>query len=88
VYRQEFQSDVPDEAHEWLRMAYADHKVKTAGSTEDFAFSADLIHLDGMTFGTIAHSMAVEVEALDGVRGLSILEQQEGESLRLTFGHD
>jgi AraC-like DNA-binding protein len=41
-----------------------------------------------MTFGTIAHSMAVEVETFDGARDLSILEQQEGESLRLTFGRD
>ena len=88
VYRQEFQSDVPDEAHEWLRRVYADHQVKVAGSAENFAFSADVMQLDGMTFGTIAHSMAVEVEAFNGVPDLAILEQQEGESLRLSFGRD
>ena len=45
--------------------------------------------LDGMTFGTIAHSMAVEVESASMVyRDLAILEHQEGEPLRLTFGRD
>jgi AraC-like DNA-binding protein len=88
VHRQEFQSDVPDEAHGWLRRVYAEHQVKIAGSTADFAFSADLISLDGMTFGAIAHSMAVEVDSVDGLRDLSIIEHQEGESLRLRFGRD
>ena len=41
-----------------------------------------------MTFGTITHSMAVEVETLEGLRDLSILEHQEGESLQLSYGRD
>jgi len=67
---------------------YVDHQVKIAGSTENFAFSADLIRLDGMSFGTIAHSMAVEVETVGGLRDLSIIEQHEGESLQLNFGRE
>ena len=86
VHRQEFRSHDPDEAHEWLRRTYADHTVKISGSSEDFAFSCSLTHLDGMSLGNITHTMATEVDVFDGLPDLSIIEHRDGAALQLTVG--
>jgi AraC-like DNA-binding protein len=85
VYHEEFRSQDPDEAHAWLRKAYADHHLKISGSSQDFMFSCDITRLDGMSFGRISHSMAVDVDVFDGLRDLSIVEQRGGEGVRLSL---
>ena len=41
-----------------------------------------------MTFGRMAHSMAVNVEVFDGLRNLSIVEHQEGNPIEIATGTD
>jgi hypothetical protein len=50
VYREEFRSRDPEEAHSWLRKTYSDHRLKVSGTSEDFMFSCDITRLDGMSF--------------------------------------
>jgi AraC-like DNA-binding protein len=88
VHYQEFRSHDPDEAHEWLRKTYADHNVKISGNSEDFAFSSTVTQLDGMSFGSMTHTMATEVEVFDGLRDLSIIEHHDGAALDLRVGRD
>jgi AraC-like DNA-binding protein len=88
VDHEEFRSQDPDEAHAWLRKAYADHDVKISGSTEDFVFSCDIIRFEGMTFGHLAHSMAVKVDVFDGLRDLSIVEHREGNPVQVLAGSE
>jgi AraC-like DNA-binding protein len=86
VEHEEFRSHDPDEAHAWLRKAYADHHLKISGSSENFRFSCDVTRLDGMTFGRLTHSMAVVVDVFDGLRNLAIVEHRNGEPARLSIG--
>lgn len=69
-------------------MTYADHKVKISGNRADFSFSCDITELDEMSFGTLTHSMATEVDVFNGLRHLSILEYRDGGGLQLTVGSD
>ena len=86
VDHEKFRSQDPDEAHAWLRKDYADHDVKISGSTENFVFSCDIIRFDGMTFGRMAHSMAVNVDVFDGLRNLSVVEHREGNPIKSSQG--
>jgi hypothetical protein len=86
VDHEEFRSHDPDEAHAWLRKAYGDHDVKISGSTADFVFSCDITRFDGMTFGRMAHSMAVNVDVFDGLRNLSIIQHREGHPVQVDTG--
>jgi AraC-like DNA-binding protein len=86
VYHEEFRSRDPDEAHAWLRKTYADHHLKISGSSEDFMFSCDITRLDGMSFGRIWHSMAVDVDVFAGLRDLSIVEHRGGDAVRVSIG--
>jgi AraC-like DNA-binding protein len=83
---EEFRSRDPDEAHAWLRKAYADHHLKISGSSEDFMFSCDVTRLDGMSFGRMRHSMAVDVDVFAGLRDLSIVEHRGGGAVRVVIG--
>jgi AraC-like DNA-binding protein len=86
VRHQEFRSHDPDEAHEWLRKTYADHNVKISGSIKDFAFSCSLTLLEGMSLGSIRHTLATEVDVFDGLPDLSIVEHRDGPALQLSLG--
>jgi AraC-like DNA-binding protein len=86
VHHQEFLSHDPEEAHQWLRRRYADHNVKISGNTEDFAFSCDLTQLDGMSFGSMTHTMPTEIEVFNGLSDLSIVEHRNGAAAQLTIG--
>ena len=86
VDHEKFRSQDPDEAHAWLRKEYADHDVKISGSTENFVFSCDIIRFDGMTFGRMAHSMAVNVDVFDGLRNLSVVEHRGGNPIQVATG--
>ena len=86
VDHEEFRSHDPDEAHAWLRKAYADHDVRISGSTADFVFSCDITRFDGMTFGRMTHSMAVNVDVYGGLRNLSIVQHQEGNPVQVVTG--
>jgi AraC-like DNA-binding protein len=86
VHHQEFRSHDPDEAHEWLRKTYADHNVKISGSSEEFAFSCSLTQLDGMSLGSLTHTMATEVDVLSGLPDLTIVEHRDGPGLQLSVG--
>jgi AraC-like DNA-binding protein len=88
VHRQEFRSHDPDEAHEWLRKTYADHNVRILGSSEEFAFSCSLTQLDGMSLGTMTHTMATEVDVFNGLPDLSIVEHREGPAVQLSVGSE
>jgi AraC-like DNA-binding protein len=83
---EEFRSRDPDEAHAWLRNAYADHHLKISGSSEDFMFSCDITRLDGMSFGHMRHSMAVDVDVFAGLRDLSIVEHRGGGAVSVMIG--
>lgn len=78
-----FRSHDPDQAHAWLRKAYADHDVRISGSTEDFVFTCDIIRFDGMTFGRMSHSMAVNVDVFGGLRNLSIIAHRGGNPVKI-----
>jgi AraC-like DNA-binding protein len=41
-----------------------------------------------MSFGSMTHSMATEVDIFDGLRDLTIIEHQDGDMLQLTIGAD
>ncbi|HET6760364.1 MAG TPA: helix-turn-helix transcriptional regulator [Propionibacteriaceae bacterium] len=86
VRHQEFRSHDADEAHEWLRKTYADYNVKISGRSEDFAFSCSLTQLDGMSFGSMTHTMATEIDVFNGVPDLSIVEHREGAASQLRVG--
>ena len=86
VDHEEFRSRDPDEAHAWLRKTYADHHLKISGSSEDFMFSCDITRLDGMSFGRMRHSMAVDVDVFAGLRDLSIVEHRAGDAVRVSIG--
>jgi len=88
VHRQEFRSHDPDEAHEWLRRTYADHKVKISGDTSDFAFSCDLTELDGMSFGSMTHTMPTKIDVFDGLPDLAVVEHRDGAASLVTMGSD
>jgi AraC-like DNA-binding protein len=88
VHHEEFRSHDPDEAHDWLRRKYADHDVKISGNTEDFEFFCDLTELDGLSFGTMAHTMPTKIELYTGLPDLSIVEHREGSGVELTIGPD
>ena len=83
VDHEEFRSRDPDEAHAWLRKTYADHHLKISGSSEDFMFSCDITRLDGMSFGRMRHSMAVDVDVFAGLRDLSIVEHRGGGAVQV-----
>ena len=86
VHHQEFRSHDPDEAHEWLRKTYADHNVKISGRIQDFAFSCSLTQLDGMSLGSLTHTMATEVDVFHGLPDLTIVEHRDGPALQLSVG--
>ena len=86
VDHEEFRSHDPDEAHAWLRKTYADHDLKISGSSQDFIFSCDITRLDGMSFGHIRHSMAVDIDVFDGLRNLSIVEHRDGGPVHASIG--
>jgi AraC-like DNA-binding protein len=88
VHRQEFRSHDPDEAHEWLRKTYADHNVRISGSSEEFAFSCSLTQLDGMSLGSMTHTMATEVDVFNGLPDLSIVEHRAGPAVQLSVGSE
>ncbi len=88
VYHEEFRSHDPDEAHAWLRKTYADHDLKISGSSQDFTFSCDITRLDGMSFGRMRHSMAVDIDVFDGLRNLSIVEHRGGDAVQVSIGHE
>jgi AraC-like DNA-binding protein len=62
--------------------------VIISGSSEDFVFSCDIIRFDGMTLGRMKHSMAVDVDVLNGLRNLSIVEHRDGNPVHLAIGPD
>ena len=86
VDHEEFRSHDPDEAHAWLRKTYADHDLKISGSSQDFIFSCDITRLDGMSFGRMRHSMAVDIDVFDGLRNLSIVEHRDGGPVQVSIG--
>jgi AraC-like DNA-binding protein len=86
VYHEEFRSQDPDEAHTWLRNAYADHNLKISGSSQDFMFSCDLTRLDGMSLGRMRHSMAVDIDVFAGLRNLAIVEHVGGGAVQMSVG--
>ena len=86
VGHEQFRSHDPDEAHAWLRKTYADHDLKISGSSQDFTFSCDITRLDGMSFGRITHSMAVDINVFDGLRNLSIVEHRGGGAVQMSIG--
>ena len=88
VHHEEFRSHDPDEAHDWLRRTYADHKVKISGNSNDFAFSCELTRLDGMSFASMVHTMPTEIEVYNGLRDLAIVEHRDGVAAQLTIGSD
>lgn len=49
----------PEEAHDWLRTAYADHTVTLAGSTSGFRFRHDVIDCGPFKLGVCDHSMTL-----------------------------
>jgi AraC-like DNA-binding protein len=86
VYHEEFRSHDADEAHAWLRKTYADHDLRISGTSQDFTFSCDITRLDGMSFGRMRHSMAVDIDVFDGLRNLSIVEHRGGGAVQVSMG--
>jgi AraC-like DNA-binding protein len=53
-------TDDPDEAHQWLSCAYADHKVTLSGRTSAFRFSHSVADCDLFKVGVARHTMALQ----------------------------
>lgn len=49
----------PEVAHAWLREAYSDHRVRLAGSAQDFRFAHDVADFGAFKPGLCRHSMAL-----------------------------
>ncbi|GAA3249043.1 hypothetical protein GCM10017691_59750 [Pseudonocardia petroleophila] len=49
----------PDEAHDWLRGAYADHKVSLSGPSTAFEFSHSVADLGAAKIGVARHTMTL-----------------------------
>ncbi len=49
-------------------------------------FSCDITRFDGMSFGRMKHSMAVDVDVFAGLRDLSIVELGGGGAVRVSIG--
>ncbi|MBW0137389.1 AraC family transcriptional regulator [Pseudonocardia abyssalis] len=49
----------PDEAHDWLRGAYADHRVSLSGPSTAFHFSHKVADLGAAKVGVARHSMSL-----------------------------
>jgi AraC-like DNA-binding protein len=58
------------------------------GNSKNFHFSCDLTRLDGMSFGSMTHTMPTEVKVSDGLPDLTIVEHQDGSASQLTTGSD
>lgn len=84
VRRTSLSTTDPDEAHEHIRAAYAEHSVRLSGSRDRFRFRHDLA--DAGTFGVARyhHSMTcrVHVEPI----GFLLVGQMIGGTLRVTSG--
>ncbi len=52
----------PEEAHDWLRLAYVDHSARLSGNRESFRFSHRLADCGSFTFGAAQHSMTLHGE--------------------------
>jgi hypothetical protein len=48
-------------------------------------FSCDIIRLDGMSFGRMRHSMAVDIDVFAGLRNLAIVEHQGGGAVQVSI---
>jgi hypothetical protein len=53
------------------------------GPQRQFAFSCSLTQLDGMSLGSITHTIATEVDVFDGLPELSIIEHRDGPASQL-----
>lgn len=48
----------PEEAHDWLRTAYADHDVRLSGSRASFEFSHEVGEIGALMVGSCRHTMS------------------------------
>ncbi len=53
-------TDSPDEAHEWLRQAYADHTVRLSGPRGGFRFSHKVADCGPIKVGLCQHTMTLQ----------------------------
>jgi AraC-like DNA-binding protein len=53
----------PEQAHEFIRRAYADHTVRVGGDPEGFVFRHDYQPGDGFVLARMRHTMTVDMDA-------------------------
>jgi AraC-like DNA-binding protein len=58
-----FSTADPEQAHEFIRRAYADHALRIGGDPEGFAFRHDFAPGDGFVLARMRHTMRVEMDA-------------------------
>jgi AraC-like DNA-binding protein len=76
----------PDEAHEHIRAAYADHSVRLSGSRDRFRFRHDLVDAGAFGVASYHHSMACRVR-VDSL-GFLLVGQMIGGRLLITSGDE
>lgn len=76
----------PEEAHDHIRAAYADHTVRLSGSPERFRFRHELVDTGAFGVARYHHSMACSVR-VDSL-GFLLVGQMVGGRLRVRSGHD
>jgi AraC-like DNA-binding protein len=76
----------PDEAHDHIREAYADHSVRLSGTRDRFRFRHDLVDAGTFAVARYHHSMSCRVR-VDSL-GFLLVGQMLGGRLRVTSGQD
>jgi AraC-like DNA-binding protein len=84
VRQDEFTTHDPDEAHAWLREAYADLEIKSSRGADDFQFTCSSVTLEDLTIRMITDTMAVEIDFPYGLRRPSVFQQQALDGLTFT----